>query len=223
MADRRIGLADAYALRTPDDSVQLYADWAPTYESDFVRETGYVLHRHVAHQLANHLEPGRGTIVDVGCGTGIVGAALVQGGFRKLHGMDISREMLEEARAKVIEGGAPVYEELIHADLTQRTAVDSNTYAGITSAGTFTHGHLGPEVFDEIWRIAAAGAVCAISINAQHFEEKGFSRRLADDENRGVLKVIDLVEVNIYENAPEGFAAAGDRALVFVGRIEKRG
>ena len=220
MAEKRIGLSDAYALRTPDDSVRLYADWAPTYEADFVAETGYVLHRHVAEQLARHLEPGSGTIVDVGCGTGIVGAELAQSGFRKLHGMDISQQMLEQARAKQGKDGKPVYEELIQADLTRRTAVGSNTYAGITSAGTFTHGHLGPEVFDEVWRIAAPGAVCVISINAQHFEEKGFSGRFSGDENNGVLTRIDLVEVNIYENAPEGFAAADDKALVFVGRID---
>ena len=220
MARKRIGLADAYALQTPNDSVRLYADWAPTYESDFVAETGYVLHRCVAEQLAKHLDPGHGTIVDLGCGTGIVGAALAHGGFRHLHGMDISHEMLAEARTKLAEDGEPVYKQLIHADLTQRTAVRSNTYAGIVSAGTFTHGHLGPEVFGEIWRIAAPGAVCSISINAQHFEEKGFSARLADDKNNGVLTVLDLVEVNIYENAPASFEAADDKALVFVGRIQ---
>ena len=220
MAGKRIGLADAYALRTPDDSIRLYADWAPTYESDFVAETGYVLHRRVAEQLVGHLDPDRGPVVDLGCGTGIVGAELARGGFRNLHGMDISDDMLEEARAKLGKNGEPIYRKLIHADLTQRTDVDSNTYAGIASAGTFTHGHLGPDVFDEIWRIAAPGSVCAIGINAQHFAQMGFSARLADDEKNGVLSVTDLVEVKIYENAPADFAAADDKALVFVGRIE---
>jgi len=218
-ADKRIRLADAYGLRTPGDSKRLYAEWAPTFESDFVKENGYVLHEHVAAHLAAHLGPARGTIVDVGCGTGIVGAALAQRGFAAIHGMDISHEMLAEARGKLTARGEPVYQELIQADLTQRTEIGGNAYAGIASAGTFTHGHLGPEVFEELWRIAAPGSVCAISINAQHFEERGFSARLADDEASGVLTVLDLAEVNIYENAPEDFAAAGDKALIFVGRI----
>ena len=35
--------------------------------------------------------------------------------------------------------------------------------------------------------------------------------------------MVDLVEVNIYENSPAGFEAADHKALVFVGRIASDG
>lgn len=41
-------LEEAFAIGTPDESRDLYARWADTYESGFVEESGYVHHRHVA-------------------------------------------------------------------------------------------------------------------------------------------------------------------------------
>ena len=35
-------------------------------------------------------------------------------------------------------------EKIIEADLTEPIALADDRYAGIVSAGTFTHGHLGP-------------------------------------------------------------------------------
>ncbi len=40
--DRKISLSEAYAVETPDDSIQLYKDWADTYDEDFIAATGYV-------------------------------------------------------------------------------------------------------------------------------------------------------------------------------------
>ena len=45
-------LERAYALRTPADSVALYADWADSYDRSFAQDSGYVLHDEVARQQA---------------------------------------------------------------------------------------------------------------------------------------------------------------------------
>ena len=37
-----LDLAAAYAVETPDDSRDLYARWATTYESGFIADNGYV-------------------------------------------------------------------------------------------------------------------------------------------------------------------------------------
>jgi SAM-dependent methyltransferase len=71
------------------------------------------------------------------------------------------------------------YENLFESDLTAALDIESNLYDGIISAGTFTHGHVGPDAFDEILRIAKPGAVFAITINAEHFEANGFAAKLA--------------------------------------------
>ena len=50
--EQPVTLADAYALVTPQDSRQLYARWAATYESDFVAFNQYVIPDRVAEVFA---------------------------------------------------------------------------------------------------------------------------------------------------------------------------
>ena len=48
MGEKKVlNVDDAYALETPEDSVRLYSEWAPTYDTDFVDRVGYVLFRRV--------------------------------------------------------------------------------------------------------------------------------------------------------------------------------
>ena len=66
MSKKRPDLGAAYALQTPDDSRQLYAEWSATYDSDFIDATGYLLPQHVARVYARlH---GGGTVLDLGAG-----------------------------------------------------------------------------------------------------------------------------------------------------------
>ena len=50
------GIEEAYELETPDDSRRLYAAWANTYDSDFVKATDYVYHQHVAEIFTAEFE-----------------------------------------------------------------------------------------------------------------------------------------------------------------------
>ena len=115
------------------------------------------------------LERPPGPTLDVGCGTGIVGRALQERGVDGIHGVDISPQMLEQASSK------GVYETLIEADLTAGLRIGADTYAGVASAGTFTHGHLPPEPLGELIRVSMPGAACAIGVNAAHFVDRGFA------------------------------------------------
>ena len=69
---RSISVDDAYDLETPEDSIRLYADWAGTYDTDFVSRLGYVYHRAVAELLIDRAGSDPGAVLDVGCGTGVV-------------------------------------------------------------------------------------------------------------------------------------------------------
>ena len=44
MTDETPDLNAAYALKTPDDSKRLYADWAGDYDADFAAREDYQLH-----------------------------------------------------------------------------------------------------------------------------------------------------------------------------------
>ena len=182
-------LDEAYALKTPEDNKRLYADWASDYESDFVAAGDYALPQHVvAGFLGNGVSA---NILDIGAGTGIVGALLSEADCTAIDGIDISPEMLAEAESK------GCYRDLFEADLTKPLSqIDDETYDGLLSAGTFTNGHVGPDAFDELLRIAKRGALFAISINAKHWQSKSFDRKLAELDPQ--ISDLSLTDVQVY-------------------------
>lgn len=210
---------DAYALDTPADSTRLYGDWAETYDEDFVAATGYVVHRRIADTLLQHRDQIDGPVLDIGCGTGIVGAVLRENGIEIVDGVDISQAMLDEARKKKTEGGAAVFRNLVIADLTKHVDIPDNQYAGLVSAGTFTHGHLGPEALDEMWRVAKAGAWCAIGVRTTHYVAAGFGEKLADDVSCGTISKPELIEVHLYAHGVGNDDHANDKAFIVVCQV----
>ena len=208
-----IGLDDAYAVQGPDDNRRLYAAWASTYEQGFIHKSRYVYHGRVAEIFVAGAIEFAGTVLDLGCGTGIVGVELRRRGITTIDGIDISPQMLGEARRKR-SGGVKVYRELIEADLTGPTRLASNTYAGIVSAGTFTHGHLGPESLAELIRIGAPGARCALGINSAHYKDARFGEHLDRYRDAGVIGGYELARISIYDDATD--RGADDYAEVAV-------
>ncbi len=216
---RKLNVDDAYALETPDDSVRLYGEWADTYDAEFVSSTGYVVYLRVAELLLRQRSLINGAVLDVGCGTGIVGVCLREGGIEVVDGVDISPPMLAEAAKKKTQDDEPVYRRLIAADLTKCLDIPDKQYAGLISAGTFTHGHLGPDSLDELWRVAAAGAVCAISVRDTHYEAMRFGEKLSDDVANGTITKPDITEVDMYSAQTHNLAHANDKSLVVVCQV----
>jgi SAM-dependent methyltransferase len=96
---------------------------------------------------------GTGPVLDVGAGTGLVGAALRGLGWAgEIDGIDLSPQMLDQAREK------QVYRDLIEADVTRPLPLPGG-YNGVVSSGTFTHGHVGPEALGPMLAVAAPGVL----------------------------------------------------------------
>jgi len=210
---------DAYAIETPADSVRLYGEWADTYDTGFVEREGYVVYLRVAEIFLRQRSRINGAVLDVGCGTGIVGVELRKGGIEIIDGVDISPPMLAEAGKKRNKDDVPVYRNLVAADLTKTLDLPDNQYAGLVSAGTFTHGHLGPEPLDELWRVAAPGAHCAISVRSTHFESAHFGEKLSIDVAKGTITKPDLVVVDLYSAETRNLEHANDKALIVVCQV----
>lgn len=224
--DGDFDVAEAYAATTPDDHRELYRKWADTYESGFIASRGYIYHERVAELFVERVGavPRRGAVVldgavlDVGCGTGIVGEALVSLGITAIDGIDISPEMIEKAAAKSTDAD-PVYRAFIEADLTQPIAIASDSYVGVISVGTFTLGHVGPEALAELFRVGAPGCVYALGINRAHFVERGFETQLDAAVAAAVITPYELTEIRMYQN--DGDEHSTDTA--FVARFAKTG
>ena len=205
-------LSAAYALDGPAANRTLYARWAETYDSGFVVDSRYEYHQRVAAVFAAHslelIAPGE-VVVDIGCGTGLAGQALRQHRNIAIDGVDISPEMLRQA-ARKRHDDSPVYRRLVEADLTRPLDIPDDTYAGAISAGTFTHGHVGPEALFEIVRIVRPGGSAAIGINAAHFVAAGFEPVLEQHARHGRIVDLQLIDAPIYAGAdmhdPDQFA-----------------
>jgi predicted TPR repeat methyltransferase len=206
MTEQDPDLDKAYALKTPADSVRLYADWAENYDAGFAAEMHYRLPRMVALILAE-LFQGPGPVLDVGAGTGLVAEAMVMREALQVDALDISPEMLAVAARKGL------YRRCIEGDLTGRLSLEDESYGAIVSAGTFTHGHVGPEALEELLRVASPGALFVLSINAAHYEAHGFAAKFAALAER--ITAPELREVAIYGPGADP-AHADDKALIAV-------
>lgn len=189
-------LESAYGLETPEDSKRLYADWADTYDQGFASDQDYRLPEATARAFV--AAKGAGPVLDVGAGTGLCGMALFDLGVRDIDATDISAEMLAQAMRK------DIYRSDFQADLTQFLPVDDNSYGGIVSSGTFTHGHVGPGCLPELLRVARPGAVFALSINAAHYNSVGFADAFDDLASSGRIQGLNLVETRIYGDMARG-------------------
>ena len=188
------GLKAAYALKTPDDSRALYADWAESYDSDFVSNAQYILHQAVAQAFV--AASGSGPVLDMGAGTGVCGAALGQLGAGPIIGTDISPEMLEQAKTK------GVYQELFVGDILAGLPVKDGLYAGVVSSGTFTSGHVGPDGLNEVLRVLRSGGLAVVSVRDDHFEKAGFAAKLSELEP--LLAKTHQTKTAIYDASAEG-------------------
>ena len=181
-------LQKAYNLSSPEDNVDFYRSWAEDYDTDFAGGMDYILPCQVATQFIKF--NGKGPVLDVGAGTGLLGIEISKLNKIEMHATDISEEMLLVAEKKGI------YSKSIVGDLTKGLPILDNTYNGIVSSGTFTHGHVGPEVLFEIKRILSKGGVAVLSVNSKHWHSLGFDATLQTLEASG--SKTNVTEVNIY-------------------------
>ena len=191
-------LEKAYSVRTPEDSRKLYAEWATTYNETFIKANDYVYPRTIAQKFDELIGKTEiKTVVDIGSGTGAVGSYLAN--LRpnlNIDGFDISPEMLTEAAKVRRIDNSPVYNDLIEVDLTGE--LPQRSYDAMISAGTFTHGHLGPQTLISIIQLVRLNGWFVVGINSQHFELRGFADTLREAHNSGVISETQLFEAQVY-------------------------
>lgn len=198
-------LEDAYKLETPEDNRSYYDEFAATYDSDFAETLGYDYPRAIARVYHARATSDDRPVADIGCGTGLVAAAL-ELPAEAIDGLDISAGMLREAGAKGL------YRALFLADLTGPAEALPGGYGAVVSAGTFTHGHLGPEPLVSLLAMARPGALFVIGVNAQHYRDTGFAAVIEGLEAADRIRAVETETAEMYGKA--GHDHSGDRAMV---------
>lgn len=154
--DAQIRAINAYLTGEP--VADAYDAWAQSYESD-LQEQGYVAPDNVAKAVKQYCDAPLARVLDIGCGTGLIGKRLTQFGFSNVDGIDISPQMLELARAS----GA--YKQLITADLSKALPVKTKSYDLVVSSGTLETAHIGASALPELVRLARPGGLLCLSID----------------------------------------------------------
>jgi len=88
----------------------VFGDYSRYYDLLY-RDKDYIGESQFIHQLIQSHAPHSQDILELGCGTGHHAALLVQKGY-KLHGIDISQEMLDYANARRLQLNAEVASNL---------------------------------------------------------------------------------------------------------------
>ena len=189
------GLNDAYSVKTPEDNIKLYKVWASSYDDDFAKKNDYRSPVLISNYYDKYSNKNDVPVLDVGAGTGLIAEVMNKKNTIDIDAIDISPEMLESIKSK------NCYNKLIEADLTKNLDIDNNYYGAIVSAGTFTHGHIGPNALDELLRVTKPSGLFVITIHSKVYVNQNFEQKFQDINEQ----ITDLTfhEEKAYGNNPD--------------------
>lgn len=186
-------VSEAYQLGDEAGTVDFYKKWADDYDHQMLDELEYVAPTGIARLLCAHLPNKEAEIFDVGCGTGLTCRFLADNGYNALDGIDLSPDMVRVARA------LGIYRDLIVGDVNQPIQRPSASYDGVISSGTFTHGHVGSEPLDDIFRLLRTGGVLACTVHRDLWESRGFKQKFEMLVSSGTARCLELKTDRYYD------------------------
>ncbi|MBL6955058.1 MAG: class I SAM-dependent methyltransferase [Alphaproteobacteria bacterium] len=179
-----------------------YDDWAASYDVTLA-DWDYRAPKQAADLLAARMPPAS-AVLDAGCGTGLVGAALRAAGFTgPIDGLDISPSSLQEAEK------SGIYRSLDTANL-QAPPLDipNNTYNALVCIGVLTYVPDTEGVLREFTRLVRSGGVIVISQRDDLFMERGFADAVQGLASAGLLTDFAISEPQPYLPDNPDFGAA---------------
>merc|ERR1719318_2418773 len=193
---------------TSEDVLTAYQGWAGTYEEDLsnLRTTGA---EHLADELVITLKS-RGkeeqelSILDVACGTGLVGDSLVKRGFSNITGLDFCKAMLDIANDK------GVYKQLVESSFGEEipSCLAGKSFDCVVMKGGFAAGHLPLASLGLMARLCKPGGLVINSMTLEYTkiveEYRGIEEYVARLQEEGVWRILKKKVIPDYINGKEG-------------------
>ncbi len=190
----------AHNLSGQADELETYYDqWAGNYDQDVSNEA-YIGPNFIAAYL--DLLSGDATgrrdysmsILDAGCGTGLVGVALKRLGYIHVDGFDLSHKMVDIASETgcygALEGGC---------DMTQIIpAYQDNQYDASVSCGVFTLGHVPPQSLAEMIRFTKPGGLIVVSTRLSYYNSTDFQAECDRLQANNIVTLTSFVKFGPY-------------------------
>ena len=177
--------------QSTDALMSVYDDWADRYETELLDDWGYTSPKMAMTLLQRYSDINGSTVLDAGCGTGLVGELLARAGVGDLSGVDYSQGMLDKAKDK------DVYHSLAKIDLNKEVPIASASYDAVTCIGTFTSTHVVPEALRELVRLTRSGGVVVFTVRDDYWEATRFVDLLIDLHSER-LACIEEIRVEPY-------------------------
>ena len=180
----------------PREVADRYNAWAQSYDDDLT-SWSYQAPTVVAEIVVTRY-PEAASVLDVGCGTGLVGRALRAGGFKgQVLGRDISRASLEIAR----QSGA--YDSIEQADLQQRLAFDTDSVDAVVCVGVMTYLPEVESVWREFARVARPGGLVVATQREDLWDTRKCQAVVDRLQDEGVWTPLEITGPAPY--LPEGY------------------
>ena len=172
------------------DSQTLYDQWAGSYNKELINDYGYIAPFITVDRLKDfHLDQDI-EIIDVGCGTGLVGLELHKLGYTNIDGYDISQEMLKAAKK------TKIYKSLKQVDLNLDSFNPNKTYDLLICVGSFGYGALGPEAFINLLKLVKSSGLIIILMNSEPFIFENYQRYILELEKQKLFSIKSIDDHN---------------------------
>jgi predicted TPR repeat methyltransferase len=144
--------------------IELFDQYADDFERHLTKGLSYQAPALIADAIERRASAGNHDVIDLGCGTGLLGARL-QPLARTLTGVDLSPNMLQKARQRQI------YDQLICADVTEFLRAQTARYDIAVAGDLFIYiGDLSG-VFEGIGKSLKSGGLFGFSIEVSKDED----------------------------------------------------
>jgi SAM-dependent methyltransferase len=141
-------------------------------------------------------------VLDMGCGTGLVGQYLHEYGFRSIVGLDASKGMLKETEiskpnvhkelVELFLGSPSTYPERLH-----------NTFDIVTASGILADNHLDNTVFEEMLLSLRNGGLAIFATRTEYLEKYGYGAYMKMLEDTGKWKFVKNIKFGRYDSQQE--------------------
>jgi ubiquinone/menaquinone biosynthesis C-methylase UbiE len=176
-----------YASENNRELEERYDEWANEYDNNIEGDFGYVMPRMAAETFARFVSKDA-KVLDAGAGTGLVGVELNRLGYSDIEAMDMSRGMLEEARAK------KVYCGFHQMTMGETLAFEADSYDAVIGVGVLTLGHAPAHSLDELVRVTKPGGCVAFTLRPDVYEQNGFRERQELLVSQGKWELVEVTD-----------------------------
>jgi predicted TPR repeat methyltransferase len=202
----------------------LFDQYAPRFDAALTEGLGYrgpdVVRDAIAHACAADGRPPRfDDALDLGCGTGLAGAAL-RPMVRRLTGVDLSERMIAMARGKNL------YDRLATGDLVaflQAEAQEQCLYSLVVAADVFAYVSWLPPVITATARVLAPGGLLAFTVETHAGDDVVLGEKLRYAHGaahvRMAVAAAGLTMLTLDEGSTRSEAGVPVAGLVVVARL----